>query len=552
MIEASHNSQLPLGDMLSNEQDDRKTRTRNSALWAAYGDALGFISELVSSSGLRRRTNGSELNRLMPWERRVGGRGGVQVRLPAGCWSDDTQLRMAVSRAINRHGFDTEAFARVELPVWPSYALGGGRASKLAAKNLGKPKTLWYANTFPKWSEAGGNGAAMRIQPHVWSSIDLSGDYMTDVMADGICTHGHLRAIVGACYHAATLAHCLRDGRVPDPGQCLDIAGEVHDAFSVIENHRTIGSTWKSVWEHETGKNLLEEWRTTVCELRAAIEQASDGTDKIEDTADAYRAMSERLGLEARDQRGSGVLTSVAAAALAGLASDAHEAVVVAANALRTDTDTIATMAGALLGACSDTGEPPEEVLDRAYLIREADRLFAVSQGRDVDKHSYPDLLTWTAPQTQADALATDDSRWVVEGLGPVTKKDEAPSWTTRQDFGWQWVQTGFGQTLLIKRRRQMRSLSASNSTEPAPEPITMPRSRRTTSSSVETQRGRDTEPISRPADVDRAVEFARRHIDDDRHIGYTVREVAQRGTLADLAVLVTEIRNDLRRVPAK
>ena len=83
----------------------------------------------------------------MSWKRRVGGRNGVIVPLPAGCWSDDTQLRMAVSRSINRHGFDVETFAHIELPVWPSYALGGGRASKAAAKNLANPKTLWYANT---------------------------------------------------------------------------------------------------------------------------------------------------------------------------------------------------------------------------------------------------------------------------------------------------------------------------------------------------------------------------------------------------------------------
>ncbi len=87
---------------------------------------------------------------------------------------------MAVSRSLSRHGFDVETFAGIELPVWLSYALGGGRASKAAAKNLGKPRTLWYANTFPGWADAGGNGAAMRIQPHVWASPDLDGSYMLE------------------------------------------------------------------------------------------------------------------------------------------------------------------------------------------------------------------------------------------------------------------------------------------------------------------------------------------------------------------------------------
>ena len=110
---------------------------------------------------------------------------------------------MAVSRSVNGHGFDVETFARIELPVWLSYALGAGRASKAAAKNLGKPRTLWYANTYSGWVNAGGNGAAMRIQPHVWASPNLDGDYMLDVIVDAVCTHGHPRALVGACFHAA-------------------------------------------------------------------------------------------------------------------------------------------------------------------------------------------------------------------------------------------------------------------------------------------------------------------------------------------------------------
>ena len=101
----------------------------------------------------------------------------------------------------------------VELPVWPSYTLGGRRASKAAARNLGKPSALWYANTFSGWTNVGGNGAAMRLQPHVWASRDLDGVYMIDmldVIADSVCTHGHPRAIVGACFHAATLGPATR------------------------------------------------------------------------------------------------------------------------------------------------------------------------------------------------------------------------------------------------------------------------------------------------------------------------------------------------------
>src|SRR5438045_3321702 len=90
----------------------RVEAARGSALWAAYGDALGFISELTDDAGLRRRTGGRRLEQPMEWRRRVGGRGGVNALLPVGCYSDDTQLRLAASRAITSSGFDVEAFAK--------------------------------------------------------------------------------------------------------------------------------------------------------------------------------------------------------------------------------------------------------------------------------------------------------------------------------------------------------------------------------------------------------------------------------------------------------
>ena len=45
----------------SDELAARCAMTRRSALWAAYGDALGWISELTDSTGLNRRTGGAPL-----------------------------------------------------------------------------------------------------------------------------------------------------------------------------------------------------------------------------------------------------------------------------------------------------------------------------------------------------------------------------------------------------------------------------------------------------------------------------------------------------------
>lgn len=524
--------------------DIRAKRTRNSVLWAAYGDALGFISELATEKALRRRTKGADLDRLMPWPRRVGGRGGVEVELPAGCWSDDTQLRMAAGRAIGCGGFDVEMFARVEVAVWPSYALGGGRASKAAAAGLAKPKAAWYANTFRGWADAGGNGAAMRVQPHVWASPSLDGDYMVDVIADSVCTHGHPRAIVGACFHAATLADCLRNGVVPGPSRWAEIADTLTGATSLIEEHPTLGSTWAALWERETGGRLDGAWQATVGELRAAIAAASSGPDSA-GTAHTYRGISARLGLADKAQRGSGTLTTVAAVALAAAASDAHEAAVVAANQIGTDTDTIATMAGALLGAC-DAAEPPERPLDSDYLLREADRLAAVARGGPDAGHRYPDILTWTAPQAQADALVRAEDRLAVEGLGEVTALDADIAWTLNRDFAWQWVRTDFGQTLLIKRRPEVRPAKSGNGLAPPPSarPVdpSLPAAETSSSGGGRTQGA----PLSKN-DFQSALRFAQKWINQDDAIGRAFRDVANNGAREDLIALAEALYDGLR-----
>ena len=531
-----------------NAGHERAARTRNSMLWAAYGDALGFISELVDRKGLERRTHGAPLDHLMDWERRVGGKWGVDVLLPAGSWSDDTQLRMAVSRSVGPHGFDVETFARIELPVWLSYALGGGRASKAAAKNLAKSRTLWYANAFPGWTAAGGNGAAMRIQPHVWASNDLDKGYMLKVIEDSVCTHGHPRAIVGACFHAATLAHCMMTGSVPDSSNCLDIAAEIGDAFELIEDHADLGPTWVGLWEQATGRQLRGEWLAVVDELRTAIVEAGANVDAADSLDVTYKGIVERLGLNVARQQGSGILTTVAAAALAAAASRAHDGVVTAANAVGTDTDTIATMAGALLGACDSSAPPPQNPLDSAYLVKEADRLVAVSQGKPVSRHTYPDILTWVAPQTQADALVSDHGSLVVEGLGPAERLDTGAMRTARQDFAWQWVRTSFGQTLLIKRRPEVKPIGAGNDLTPPPTPASAYPSRRRPEPRGRFRSNEGSRRTGSRTRIDDAIIEAKRNISDDEALGSVVRRVAREGTLGDFLNLMRVIRDDLRR----
>ena len=239
------------GELSNHDAERRASCTRRSALWAAYGDALGFISELTDAAGLQRRTHGAALKVPIPWKRRIGGRNGVQAQLPVGCYSDDTQLRLSTARTIGPHGFDVEAFARVELPVWLGYALGGGNSTKAAATNLARPNAAWFANTYSGWTSAGGNGAAMRIQPHVWSAaaLDDPSTYLLDVIRNAICTHAHPGALLGAALHAMALAHALASGAPATPGVLTEQLAHLRAVPSLIHDDSEVGELWLSAWE---------------------------------------------------------------------------------------------------------------------------------------------------------------------------------------------------------------------------------------------------------------------------------------------------------------
>jgi ADP-ribosylglycohydrolase len=173
-------------------QERRKMMVLRSALWAAAGDALGWITELSrGESGVRYRTGNASVSRPVAWTRTIGGRLGPRVDLPAGTYSDDTQLRLAVGRSIRGNGsFDVEAFAKIELTVWPTYALGGGLGTKAAASNLSRRGVNWFSNFFgvngQAYTSSGGNGAAMRIQPHVWSLPPGSKDLLPNVLRNAL------------------------------------------------------------------------------------------------------------------------------------------------------------------------------------------------------------------------------------------------------------------------------------------------------------------------------------------------------------------------------
>jgi len=438
---------------------EAKERIIASALWAAAGDALGWITELANKGTVRARVGHEAVTQPDNWVRKIGGRAGVKVPLPAGTYSDDTQLRLAVCRAIRGNGtFDAEAFARIELTTWQGYLLGAGRGSKAAANNLSKRGVNWFSNFFEAgnsvYVNAGGNGAAMRVQPHAW--LGLTGEKLVlSVLRDAVITHGHAHGFAGAVFHATAVQFALK-GEIVDPRQCEPIIDAIHAIPSVIEQDRQLDAFWRSAWEDKSGVSLREAVDKLISEMRSDLKLVSEHF--TEPTSSSYTDLVKSLQLNTDRYRGSGLKTAIAASALAWNYREegTKAALATAANELGSDTDTIATMSGAILGAAY-AEEMPWRLQDRDYIVDEARRVAEMANGEVTDTFGYPDLGEWQAPSNQSDCVGRIDTDLALAGLGRLKPKSEEYK---TGDAIWQWMTLPFGQTVLAKRRHSPQNIS--------------------------------------------------------------------------------------------
>jgi len=509
-----------------------RDRVVSSAVWAAWGDALGFVTELADASLLERRTGLTRIDETVAWRRQVGGKFGALVEIPVGCYSDDTQLRLATARAIDPTGlFDINAFSKVELPTFLAYGLGVGRGTRAAAKALSGSKTSWSGNFFEtqdaSYLRGGGNGAAMRIQPHVWASSNR-GDFdswVNPLIRNVVTTHGHPRAIAGAVFHACTLAVTLEDGSVPDPSGWRKIVEWLPSIQGVISTDDELSELWLPLWERSSEIKLEEALQLTTEEMLQQIQSLTRDGGSLHESWDEVVAS---VGGFDPDTRGSATASALLAAKLAFDGStDAAGALRTAVNTLGSDTDTIASMAGALLGAAQPS-QPPSRVLDVEFITQIASWLESVSRGSAKGRFRYPDLLKWSVPRSPMDLVGFVDGDLALAGIGLLTPLEEGRVGGGSTPALWQWAELSFGQTVLVRRRPDPRQLGQHN----------WPRS------STESQRRpQANEPASRPTLFDPTPVSVSPGRAASQEAGYASRN-ADRAVVAE--TLTVEIAIDL------
>jgi ADP-ribosylglycohydrolase len=297
-------------------------------LGLAIGDALGMPTEFISSMGGIRSKFGVE-----------GVTDFAAGDWPAGHFTDDTQMTLALAEGLLAAGPDASVDALMEevareFIAWNEGPVGGhrapGRTCRAGCRNLADGAD---------WRDAGvanskGCGSAMRAAP---IGLMWPGDYerIREVgIAQSRATHGHPCALAGSVAVGALVSMALEGGRPEGMlERVIDLTADISDEF--VEQMRTVS-------------------RALEC-----------------DSEDAWTLLGEAWIAE----------EAVAGALYCFLRSpDDYRATVLCGANTVGDSDSLACIAGAISGACNGADAIPtdwRERVERAEKLREiAERLW--------------------------------------------------------------------------------------------------------------------------------------------------------------------------------
>lgn len=363
-------------DMNSKQQNNTTVllcKAQGAFVGAAVGDALGWPQENRSMQIGSKNQPSRNFNK---WTRRSGGRYFPYLdEIPSGHYSDDTQLLISTARSISTRKDWWHHFAYRELPFWHIYERGGGGATKRAASSWLEGKEPWDDTTskaIEKYFAAGGNGVAMRIMPHCLQGY-MQSDFMhiaQEIMTNGICTHGHPRALVGALSYGYAIWQAFKLTGTLSYGALIDLTLSAAGVWGSFDCLHTFFPTWEKAISQKPFYSYRDIWLRTVNEMIVLLQESRDAFNS--GALAVERDVLSRLGCFSSSMSGAGTIAAAAAIFLASrYAANPLGGVLEAAFAEGIDTDTIASMTAALLGAIAGIewlGDLQDCVQDAAYL----------------------------------------------------------------------------------------------------------------------------------------------------------------------------------------
>lgn len=365
---------------------------RGALLGAVIGDALGWAQENRSMRIDFFKSSSEPKNIFKTWIRRSGGRVfSHEEVIQAGEYSDDSQLLLATARSLQFGKKWSKHFGIVELPAWLIYERGGGGATRRAADSWSKGIPPWKAyshnfDTVKSYFNAGGNGVAMRILPHAFYCSDLN-ELTQQVMVNGIYTHGHPRALLGAILYSHAVFFLIHHKQVLEYGELIDHLINKKDVWSQFPKWQNNFDEWWTSADTITRGNYLTQWDNTVDELLEGLFIAKEGISL--GALDTGNEILSRLNCFDAKMNGAGTVAALVSIYLASkYASDPATGLIEVSFLEKADTDTLASMVGGLLGTINGVDWIKREwqsVQDYEYIQKLANKSNFILKYEDVD-----------------------------------------------------------------------------------------------------------------------------------------------------------------------
>lgn len=308
-----------------------------SLLAAAVGDAMGAATETRSTSQIKEKFNGLVNDFITPPDD-VFARG-----FEKGSVTDDFSLAYCTAEAIiSANGVIDETTAKNALINWSKtkyYVMAGPTTVAAVDRMLGKQ--VENKVSFLSYdSSKGSDGGAMKIGPVGLASHGDVDKAIKDAITICLPTHFNSTALAGACAVAAAVAETLNDEATID---------------SIVEAGLK-GAKAGNDYALERGKFIANPSVYRRIELAVDIAKKCNGN-------------MEKAMEDLEDIVGSGLSASEAVPCAFGLFvaanGDAQKAIIAAVN-IGSDTDTVATIVGAIAGSYSNYyDEEKLEIIDR-------------------------------------------------------------------------------------------------------------------------------------------------------------------------------------------
>ena len=464
--------ELPEDKQLSLVENRHHPKAEGAFLASAAGDALGWPQE-IRGRNIHPRETTTQIE-FFRWVRLDGGRfHRHEQEIKAGEYSDDTQLMLAVARCRTLTASSWwRTFTRTELPLWSLYERGGGASTKRSASSWVRGVPPWevkQSGQLTSYFNAGGNGVAMRVLPHAiyFAGRDDPSQLLRDIFLDGISTHGHPRALVGAAAYGFAAWWFLRSQKTIEFGEIIDVLLSQVDLWGVLPESLGPDDSWSSAASTVFQGMYGDHWSGALEEMVRLLNSVQTGLNAGAISND--EAVLRDIGAYGRT-KGAGTITAAAALYLAAryAAQPAH-GILRAAFGHGTDTDTISAMVGGLAGCLAGKDWIPQEwysVQDFSYIQQLAT---VVAQGPDqqVSQRKPPvvvgrrqiDAIRRTLTGEQQTHLMLDGVRRAkvvfISQPRPVSKSDTIRTWSLCVENG---------QTIYVDIRS--RTLQASQRTQ--------------------------------------------------------------------------------------